>query len=466
MAINHYENKVSSSNYMEAYLSNPKLTPGQLKKRQERVLQQEYAKLPLQTPHSILWIGDIMADGWGDLTNCLQAVQLTKQEYPHWTMRLIVYIQHLNIPIDIAEYGLKEEEFLVIRSLDQRYFPSDEKMLLEEAIGITTDDQVKLANEKRRTEHPLLAKKVDEFAGFFKTADLQIAVSVPIPEFLMKCKSIDTSSPRFMLFQEYGMRADKESRVFCMGLGPHSSGIYILNPNVPEQFTNHLMKEYFQKKDKVHFCYGTAENGNIQEYLSAINCFNPEDTEINVVTNLTPEKIPQMTEILSKQGIKTILFVDKTGAENKVFESDSLGKTIRLINPFPISHQDILLGIKMAEEPVGITGNSSFSEAFALDRLPFYNIRCHLTPFWKNLIDLAKCATPQSTALIAYLEYILPIGQIRSGPFPEGRVKALQELDLCILKQQWLDLTFIIRRDWNVKESYLGEINRQILSRQ
>ena len=119
----------------------------------------------------------------------------------------------------------------------------------------------------------------------------------------------------------------------------------------------------------------------------------------------------------------------------------------------------------MSAEPVGITGNGTFSEALALGRLPFYNMRAHLTSFWKSVIDLTKCATPESKMLISYLEYIQPIGQIRSEPLPANRVEVIRELDLLTLKQQWADLTSIIRHDWNVKESYIGEINRQILSK-
>jgi len=232
---------------------------------------------------------------------------------------------------------------------------------------------------------------------------------------------------------------------------------------VPEQFSNAMLKKYYEEKGNIYFSYGGNNSGDIQEYISLLNHLNPEAKELNIVSNISYDKIQGMMSTLHKEGIRNIVSIDKEDREMKISESESPGKLLRFINPFPLSQGDMMRAMKKSEEPVGVTGNNTFSEILSLDQLPFYHIRHCVTPFWNQLIYLAKHATPDSKELIQYLEHML--SEIVKD-HPEGRYKNFEKPSISVLKKQWAELVAILRRDWDVKEAYLGEINRQILAQE
>jgi len=367
-------------------------------------------------------------------------------------MRVLIFISQDSIPFPIEE--LSEEEYLVIGSKPKPDMPLWDEMILFSATSSPDwASQLKHQIPPLRLKVPLIAKKIDEFVDFLKTADLQIQVSTDLRVYH---QNIDKKSPKFLSFVEYGLKKyDTIPACFCMGLGPHSCGIYIMHLDEPKQCTNALLTKYYTTKEKVYFSYGSTNESGIIKYVSLVNALNPDAKELNIMTNFVDtNKIRVMAYMLAEQRIQTVL-VDKNEQEKTMCTLKNPSKVLRLINPFPLSNDDMIYGMKKSAEPVGVAGNGSFSEVMALDQLPFYHMRLHSVLFAKELLALAKSATPDSEELIRYLTYMADHESFT--PIP---------IELTALKSQWAELTVIIRRDWDVKNAYLSEINSRIRAQQ
>ncbi len=440
---------ILTSDYKERYFTN--------EERIARINRLAYSQNHLSSQHSILWTVNVLSDGWGDLFNCLNAVRLTKQEYPDWVMKVFITLGRRELPFNLEKYGLSSEDCLVIPYGDQnatnKLKPGKERTLLL----MKTDEinlklkQVRKEYEQLKKDLPLLAQKIDEFINFAKTADLQISVSTLN---MTSLSDINYKDSKFVYFEEYGGSGNclvASKNTFMMGVASTSCGIYILDPEIPEQFINPVLHKYFNEKDKVYFNYGW----DIQGYTSLVNRLNPDALELNIITNASPNTIAEM----HFEGVQNVTFVDERGLETDLAQFKTSGKTLRFINPFPLEHNDMIRAIALSQEPVGITGNNTFSES--LSRLPFYNNRDCLAPFWQQLIHLAEQATPQNSELIEYLKQMSYTkdekGQKNSDVF-------VQSENLPILKEQWSQLVAILQQDWDVKDTYLSEINRRMQS--
>lgn len=439
---------VASVDYKEHYF-----TPKQLTCRN---IQWAFAKERLSGVYSILWMTRVLVDGLGDLVNCLNAVRLVKQEYPTWAMRILIHIEQTNHPIDITEYGLNPQDCLVIPKFDEEGQVSVESDMFINRLQLSRKG-LPLTTETFEGDLLCLAKKIDSFIDFIKTSDLQISVSTNVVNNVLGSLSsaeVNLLGPNYIFFQEYTgypKSFDSGANMQCMGLTPSSSGIYVLTSDVSDHFINPDLRKYFGDGEKTYFNYGW----DIQGYASLVNRLNPNAREIKILTNASSFVIEQ----IHLKGVQTLIYVNKKGEEKVLSQCNTPGKVMRFIKAFPMEHRDMLRAIHMSEEPVGVTGNCTFSES--LNRLPFYNNRLCTNSFWKGLIFLAKHATPEHQLLIEYLK------QMTYRPSPTGDVGKSSDVciepeDLPVLIEQWRELVQILRRDWDVKNAYLGEINRRL----
>jgi hypothetical protein len=74
--------------------------------------------------------------------------------------------------------------------------------------------------------------------------------------------------------------------------------------------------------------------------------------------------------------------------EKQWLEIQPEGKTIRILNAFPLSNDDWMLLLKFCEPLVGCTGDMSFIEVLSNRKIPFYQIMYHKVEFVKQLIKL------------------------------------------------------------------------------
>lgn len=443
------EHKAECSTFEQVKLQEGKLKP---------------ASGTLLSQHSILWSVKVHSDGWGDFLNCLNAFALTKLQYPNWDMRIYATINAEKIPFSIDEYGLKSEELLVIslKNKDAELLLDGKTNRLEQLfeckeLNETEREQVRKKHQQIATSSLSdLAQKIDAFIQFSNEADLMIGVSSALPP--PRLSKFDFSSPKYIHFVEYGaIPVTPPENTLSMGVGPRSCGIYILQPKVPTHFADPVLQHHFDSNKSFYFNYGW----DIQGYTSLINRLRPDAKEIHIVTNSPLQTIKQM----NIEGNCTISFMDKKGIETTIASPEHSEKKICFINPFPLDHNDMIRAIKISQEPVGITGNNTLSEAIALDKLPFYNNRSCLQPFWEQLIELATHALPQHTQLISYLHQMsfqLSLDKNHIGEYGQNSHVNIEAQDLSNLQKQWEDLVKLLRQDWDVKNAYLGEINRRI----
>jgi hypothetical protein len=379
-------------------------------------------------------------------------------------MRIYATINHEKIPFSIEEYGLKPDELLVVSLkdkdvkllLDGKTNKLDQLFELNELPQIERDQITEKYNQLATSKLFDLSKKIDAFAQFSDEADLVIGVSSAIPP--PRLSKFELDSPKYIHFVEYGgLPLTTPEYTLRMGVGPHSCGIYILHPKVPTYFTDPVLQQHSDSNKSFYFNYGW----DIQGYASLINRLNPDAKEIHIVTNVPLQSIKQM----NIEGNCTISFMDKKGIETVVVSPEHSEKKICFINPFPLDHNDMIRAIKMSQEPVGITGNNTLSETIALDKLPFYNNRKCLQVFWKQLTELATHVLPQHTQLISYLRQMSFQSSLETnhiGEYGKNSNVDIEAQGLFNLQKQWEDLVKILRQDWDVKNAYLGEINRHI----
>lgn len=81
---------------------------------------------------------------------------------------------------------------------------------------------------------------------------------------------------------------------------------------------------------------------------------------------------------------------ENTFQKEEIVVNPNSMRSIRIINPFPISHDEFLALMKASHRIVGCTGDSSFTEAILLDKVPFYE-ESYATMFkYPTLRDLSK----------------------------------------------------------------------------
>lgn len=141
--------------------------------------------------------------------------------------------------------------------------------------------------------------------------------------------------------------------------------------------------------------------------------------------------------------------------ENKI---NPYGKTLRLINPFPLCNADFLRAISLSQLVVGCTGDLSFSEVLSQDKIPFYEVLLHKRPFWNGFIQLAEQHKKKSLAKFA--KQLLTI----SG---EGHHSVEIQLtqNPCLAKEMQ-ELIEIIREKHNIEKTIRALVGRAVLFKQ
>lgn len=138
------------------------------------------------------------------------------------------------------------------------------------------------------------------------------------------------------------------------------------------------------------------------------------------VIDIVAQEAFYTAERLQKQGaltgIKEVQFFNKNSNRELVkTHADTLqetGKTVRLINPFPLSNKDVLTLMALSSGCTGSTGDLSLSELFSMSlangKVPFYETLLHKMDFWRSFVALAKeIFGPSDSLLVQYFTFIL-----------------------------------------------------------
>ena len=117
------------------------------------------------------------------------------------------------------------------------------------------------------------------------------------------------------------------------------------------------------------------------EYIAIVSHLNPDTTPV-ILSNISKTTLqdPVFTEFLAHQGISRIIYTNLKGnpatPADEAFDISNKGKEVHLIT-LPVIPDDTqyLSLFAHAEQPVGITGNTSLFNAIALKKIPVYDTR-------------------------------------------------------------------------------------------
>lgn len=335
-----------------------------------------YRDINLEREFSLVIKGLVHKDGMGDYMQMRLVAQKIQKAYPLWKIDIVLEIEELSkrrskFPIGdphIHIYGIESPGRLTWESAEDEAAYRLAKTIVESAnivLDLPSMDfpcQIFRSNTIRIIEY---GAKRQTFANW--------------PEM-----------PRRLMNLQGGWFQ------ICMGLSPFQSGLIFPDPLPLEDRSLTLLNPALQNlliENNSTLFFGYARNG----YNFFISCCagskylpNPD---IDILSTL--DYIPSgdvMLDFYKTQGIKSIEYYKKNGEGNYIIENrldiSDEGKSLRLIQPFPLSNND--MRILMANAfCTGCTGDASLSEAF--ENLFYYEmVARHKQPFFEDLIRLAE----------------------------------------------------------------------------
>lgn len=167
----------------------------------------------------------------------------------------------------------------------------------------------------------------------------------------------------------------------CLGLHPLEKGLLI--PHLPPLKNSPLNPPYF-------FAYTRTVEG-LRRYIEAIS-HEPQE-EITLCTFKMPLVKTLLSEGLPKN-ITALHLYYQNEKHSKI--SHRPGTTLHL-HVFDLCDHRAFLSLMKGSNPfVACTGDASFSEALALNKIIFYDCPSHKEDFWKDLLAFAKEKHPET----------------------------------------------------------------------
>lgn len=205
-----------------------------------------------------------------------------------------------------------------------------------------------------------------------------------------------------------------------MGLGPYDFGLQ-LPEQMPEAVgLDHIqdssLKQLLQQTPgELYFGYVKSANDLIQQAFVALCVMTAQSKTVHVVCPLqaiqseTSSHINFDLAFFAQLGVKELILYQKNEKkESRVLAPD--GKTVNIINSFPLVHGDMRVLQKLSHRIAGCTGDASFSEV-VLEKVPFYEIRSHKLSFFKSLINLCEEQFGDKAPLTMFFKKVLELNE-------------------------------------------------------
>jgi len=174
--------------------------------------------------------------------------------------------------------------------------------------------------------------------------------------------------------------------------------------------------------------------------------------------------INRLKPILIKFGIRKVAFVSK---EEFIEEEIALqGKTLRIINPYPISHKDMKNIGRISDFFSGMTGDQSWSEAVSSNKFLFYEVVPFKEYFLPQYRDLARQIDSKGEGLIPLLDTIEKIKEIIGEKEWDARIldQVLNRLTELfrnpLIAKQVKELNLLIYQKYNAYPRIIAKIRR------
>lgn len=205
---------------------------------------------------------------------------------------------------------------------------------------------------------------------------------------------------KILSISEYDIASDRTSPPFYpMGLGKNSLGVLVPSlsfqkgDNVAQNIKNIKELALFQFQNP--FFFGYCNNTWMQVKFEALEAFiqsaivirNKEakdQTEIQIVCNVPKDDIEFLAPFYKKQGIQWIEYHEgnnepykreiKTQKRSSSSPSASVGKTLKIFNPFPLQPQDFQTLLHSSHPFALCTGDNSLMESIFALKAVFYQV--------------------------------------------------------------------------------------------
>ena len=222
--------------------------------------------------------------------------------------------------------------------------------------------------------------------------------------------------PIFESVGEYGFINSKdfhpETDTRCLGLHFLEKGLF-LDPNLDKKvrdqplpkdldfliFSNTGQRAY-RDKTRLFVAYLHTKEGYLLYLMLVLTHYSSDPKNMDILTIdigkfLTAlDTLKKNPKIFKTFGISRIeLYFEKNMCPIKTCEK---GKTLRIIHTGFLKHEHFTKLLYLSENPVGIRGNLSLTEAISLKKIYFYDMLEHNETLFNGLLSLAEKTTPKA----------------------------------------------------------------------
>lgn len=343
--------------------------------------QSLFRNAPVSTDQEIVLCGNICKDGLGDFYHLVNAARILKEAFPS---------QKISLVMDFKEYKSRQSKIQLPQEFECIVYDS----------------------EKDSPNSDLVAK------GREKLAKAHLIVNLPDKyplELISEAKKKNPECKKPIRFMEYGYGDDSYSRnwgdkaTVAMGVNPSEVGI-VIKPQLSEGLLNlengALIKLLMGKEapsiadersyiDATSRCFCYARKEGVVQFIRIACAAYAEDAKpLDIVCPFDDSYYLYLKNIPNENPeIAKIQFYKKTpeGKIELIKESarEGAGKTVRIIDPFPLTEHDFQIFASKADF-MGCTGDISFTEAVSYGKTFFYNAPEHKADFIESLADFAE----------------------------------------------------------------------------
>ncbi|MES2198907.1 MAG: hypothetical protein V4489_01900 [Chlamydiota bacterium] len=320
------------------------------------------------------------------------------------------------------KFGLPVHVFMKIENLSERRhklsLPDPEKVILT---LVDANDTITEEEEKKITRNSSIVIDTPYSKNGIKTCDIKI-------------HEYDRAESYSVLRGVYFMNLfmdNNNGKDLSMGLGEYKLGITLKNPDMVGDLTSLQDKDLKglllsdkkgdQKYEDTHrMIYGylyaaskddsASRKGALDLYPqffanSMCRALSEDPHSIDLIcpfVRILDENWPEKEDthldfdidVLKSSGVQKIQLFKKNNDKELVLKEEvntglEKGKTLRLINPFPLSNMDAQVLTKASYRYVGCQGDLSLSECLSYGKLPWYQIERHKKSLYKSLYNVA-----------------------------------------------------------------------------
>ncbi len=234
----------------------------------------------------------------------------------------------------------------------------------------------------------------------------------------------------------------QESLFTFMGFGPRATGIITSLPKIgglgsledvtlKDLLFGRRNESDYKGSTDLHSAYFSYGSKALHTIFISVCCANAQKDLVDIVC-LQKDPVVIDLDRLRDLGFSGVELYERSSQTKDILLSESYvlhpgsAKKLRIINPYPLSREDLLCLIHHSGPLVGSTGDQSLSEAICLGKLPFY--QCAK---WKKCLYKALIGYAEDLHLGKLVKYFEAVGTF-SGYRNDGTLltdeKQLQEL--------------------------------------